>query len=35
MLKMARDGIVPKKHGSVGPLKQIEEIKAKAPLQRT
>ena len=31
MLKMARGGIVPKKHGSVSPLKQIEDVKAKSP----
>ncbi|WP_285533797.1 bifunctional aconitate hydratase 2/2-methylisocitrate dehydratase [Stutzerimonas stutzeri] len=29
MLKMARDGITPDAPGSVGPLKQIEEVKAK------
>ena len=29
MLKMARDGINPDEPGSVGPLKQIEEVKAK------
>ncbi|MDD1015661.1 bifunctional aconitate hydratase 2/2-methylisocitrate dehydratase [Pseudomonas rubra] len=29
MLKMARDGIVPEQPGSIGPLKQIEEVKAK------
>ena len=29
MLKMARDGINPDEQGSVGPLKQIEEVKAK------
>jgi aconitate hydratase 2/2-methylisocitrate dehydratase len=29
MLKMARDGIVPEQQGAIGPLKQIEEIKAK------
>lgn len=29
MLKMARDGIEPVEPGSVGPLKQIEEVKAK------
>ena len=29
MLKMARDGIVPDQQGVIGPLKQIEEIKAK------
>lgn len=29
MLKMARDGIEPAEPGSVGPLKQIEEVKAK------
>ncbi len=29
MLKMARDGIVPDQPGSIGPLKQIEEIRAK------
>lgn len=29
MLKMARDGIEPVQPGSVGPLKQIEEVKAK------
>lgn len=29
MLKMARDGIVPETQGSVGPLKLIEEVKAK------
>ena len=29
MLKMARDGIVPEQQGAIGPLKQIEEIRAK------
>ncbi len=29
MLKMAREGIVPEQPGSIGPLKQIEEVKAK------
>lgn len=29
MLKMARDGINPDEQGSVGPLKQIEEVKSK------
>ncbi|WP_027910867.1 bifunctional aconitate hydratase 2/2-methylisocitrate dehydratase [Pseudomonas sp. URMO17WK12:I4] len=29
MLKMARDGIVPEQPGSIGPLKQIEEVRAK------
>nr|WP_276583852.1 bifunctional aconitate hydratase 2/2-methylisocitrate dehydratase [Pseudomonas sp. RIT-PI-AD] len=29
MLKMARDGIVPDQQGVIGPLKQIEEVKAK------
>ena len=29
MLKMARDGIVPEQQGAIGPLKQIEEVKAK------
>ncbi|WP_026377530.1 bifunctional aconitate hydratase 2/2-methylisocitrate dehydratase [Aestuariibacter salexigens] len=29
MYKMTRDGLEPEKHGEVGPLKQIEEIKAK------
>jgi len=29
MLKMARDGITPDAPGSIGPLKQIEEVKAK------
>jgi len=29
MLKMARDGIVPEQQGSIGPLKQIEEVRAK------
>ncbi|MFF7708942.1 bifunctional aconitate hydratase 2/2-methylisocitrate dehydratase [Pseudomonas sp. NPDC007930] len=29
MLKMARDGIVPEQQGAIGPLKQIEEMKAK------
>ncbi|WP_461531855.1 bifunctional aconitate hydratase 2/2-methylisocitrate dehydratase [Pseudomonas sp. 210_17 TE3656] len=29
MLKMARDGIVPEQPGAIGPLKQIEEVKAK------
>ncbi len=29
MLKMARDGIFPDQQGSIGPLKQIEEIRAK------
>ncbi|MCQ4272883.1 bifunctional aconitate hydratase 2/2-methylisocitrate dehydratase [Pseudomonas kuykendallii] len=29
MLKMARDGIFPDQPGSIGPLKQIEEIRAK------
>ena len=29
MLKMARDGIEPVEPGSIGPLKQIEEVKAK------
>ncbi|KAL3940670.1 MAG: hypothetical protein SGBAC_004835 [Bacillariaceae sp.] len=29
MLKNARDGIVPEKDGEIGPLKQIEELKAK------
>ncbi|RWU17225.1 bifunctional aconitate hydratase 2/2-methylisocitrate dehydratase [Pseudomonas alkylphenolica] len=29
MLKMARDGIVPEQPGAVGPLKQIEAVKAK------
>ncbi len=29
MLKMARDGIAPEQQGAIGPLKQIEEIKAK------
>ena len=29
MLKMERDGIVPDEPGSVGPMKQIEELKAK------
>jgi aconitate hydratase 2/2-methylisocitrate dehydratase len=29
MLKMARDGIVPDQQGAIGPLKQIEEVKAK------
>lgn len=29
MLKMARDGIEPEKQGSVGPLKQIDAVKAK------
>ncbi|MDN7139933.1 bifunctional aconitate hydratase 2/2-methylisocitrate dehydratase [Pseudomonas sp. JQ170] len=29
MLKMARDGINPEQPGAVGPLKQIEEVKAK------
>ncbi|MDD2056430.1 bifunctional aconitate hydratase 2/2-methylisocitrate dehydratase [Pseudomonas sp. GD03860] len=29
MLKMARDGIVPEQQGVIGPLKQIEEVKAK------
>ncbi|MGP0173134.1 bifunctional aconitate hydratase 2/2-methylisocitrate dehydratase [Pseudomonas sp. NCHU5208] len=29
MLKMARDGIVPDEPGSIGPLKQIEEVRAK------
>ena len=29
MLKMARDGIEPVQPGSIGPLKQIEEVKAK------
>ncbi|WP_261845221.1 bifunctional aconitate hydratase 2/2-methylisocitrate dehydratase [Aliamphritea ceti] len=29
MLKMEREGIEPSNHGSVGPLKQIEEVKAK------
>ncbi len=29
MLKMERDGIVPQDNGSVGPLAQIEEVKAK------
>ncbi len=29
MLKMARDGIVPDQPGAIGPLKQIEEIRAK------
>ncbi len=27
--KMTRDGLTPEKHGEVGPMKQIEEIKAK------
>jgi aconitate hydratase 2/2-methylisocitrate dehydratase len=29
MLKMARDGIVPDEQGTIGPLKMIEEVKAK------
>ncbi|MEG1343003.1 MAG: bifunctional aconitate hydratase 2/2-methylisocitrate dehydratase, partial [Pseudomonas sp.] len=29
MLKMARDGIEPEQPGAIGPLKQIEEVKAK------
>tara|TARA_R110001592_G_scaffold56695_2_gene172626 strand:+ start:7368 stop:9977 length:2610 start_codon:yes stop_codon:yes gene_type:complete len=29
MLKMARDGIVPDEQGAIGPLKMIEEVKAK------
>lgn len=29
MLKMARDGIEPEQQGAIGPLKQIEEVKAK------
>ncbi len=29
MLKMARDGIVPEQPGAIGPLKQIEAVKAK------
>ncbi|GGU74069.1 aconitate hydratase B [Pseudomonas laurentiana] len=29
MLKMARDGIVPEQQGAIGPLKQIEAVKAK------
>ncbi len=29
MLKMARDGIVPEQPGAIGPLKQIEEVRAK------
>ncbi|OLU22241.1 bifunctional aconitate hydratase 2/2-methylisocitrate dehydratase [Pseudomonas sp. PA15(2017)] len=29
MLKMARDGIIPEQPGSIGPLKQIEEVRAK------
>ncbi|KAF1019005.1 MAG: Aconitate hydratase B [Pseudomonas sp.] len=29
MLKMAREGIVPEQQGAIGPLKQIEEVKAK------
>ena len=29
MYKMTRDGLTPEKHGEVGPLAQIEEIKAK------
>ncbi|GAA0354087.1 bifunctional aconitate hydratase 2/2-methylisocitrate dehydratase [Bowmanella denitrificans] len=29
MYKMTRDGLTPEQHGEVGPLKQIEEIKAK------
>ena len=29
MLKMARDGIEPEQPGSIGPLKQIEEVRAK------
>jgi len=36
MLKMAHDGIIPKKHDSVGPpLMQIKGVKANAPLQHT
>ena len=31
MLKMARDGIEPVQPGSVGPLKQIEAVKARLP----
>ncbi|MFT6897549.1 MAG: aconitate hydratase 2/2-methylisocitrate dehydratase, partial [Paraglaciecola sp.] len=29
MFKMTRDGLTPQKHGEIGPLAQIEEIKAK------
>ena len=29
MYKMTRDGLTPEKHGETGPMKQIEEIKAK------
>jgi aconitate hydratase 2/2-methylisocitrate dehydratase len=29
MYKMTRDGLTPEEHGEVGPLKQIEEVKAK------